>query len=164
MPRKEPNTGKGGKLVKINYENHPLISLHKAVNMLFDDFFMSYEMVPLTTFEDLCTFQPSIDMADDGQTIKITAELPGLEMDEIELCVKQDCLSIEGNKKDAIETNKMDMYCMERSFGNFKRVIKLPQGIDIENVSATYRNGILSVILPRLKGHKTNRRVKINES
>jgi HSP20 family protein len=151
------------KRINITFENHPLVSLHKAVNQLFDDFYMSYEMMPLTTFEDLCTFQPHVDMADDGQVIRVTVELPGMEMDEIEVCVKSDCLTIQGNKKDIIRTDKMDMYCMERSFGNFNRVIKLPSGMDIKNVKASYRNGILSIVLPRMKGHK-HRRIKINGS
>jgi HSP20 family protein len=139
-----------------------MVSLHHAVNQLFDDFFMSFELMPLTEFEDLCAFIPRVDMTDDGQTIKVTVELPGMERDSIEVGVDSDRLTIRGNKAGDDTPQAASNYCMERVFGTFNRTIPLPKGIDTARASAVYRNGILIVTIPRRTGHKATKRIKIS--
>lgn len=151
-----------GKTVNIAYEDHPMASLHKAVNRLFDDFYMSFELIPFTEFEDLCVFLPRIDMSDNGQTLTITAELPGMERDAIEVCVEPNCVTIQGNKENESDVTGTSNYCMERIFGNFKRAIPLPHGMDTAHTRASYKNGILTVTIPRRKGYKAAHRIKIN--
>ena len=148
--------------VNIVYEDHPIVSLHHAVNRLIDDFFMSFELMPLTEFEDLCTFVPRVNMTDDGQVIKVTAELPGMDKEAIQVDVDSDCLMIRGNKTSEENTSTMSNYCMERIFGNFNRTIRLPKGVDTSRANAVYRNGILTVTIPRRKGYKAPRRIKIS--
>ena len=101
-------------------------------------------------------------MTDDGYAIKITAELPGMEKDAIEVGVDTDSLTIRGNKAGENNPSSMSNYCMERIFGNFNRTIPLPKGMDTLHASAVYRNGILTVTIPRSKGHKATKRIKIS--
>ena len=162
MQGKKSVPWKKSKTVNIVYEDHPMVSLHHAVNRLFDDFFMSFELMPLTEFEDLCTFVPRVNMTDDGQVIKVTAELPGMEKEAIEVNVDADCLTIRGNKSSEDDSSSSSRYCMERIFGSFNRTIKLPKGLNTSRASAVYRNGVLTVIIPRRKGDKPARRIKIS--
>jgi len=162
MQGKKNDPWKKPKTVRVTYEEHPMISLQHAVNKLFDDFFMSFELMPLSEFEDLCTFVPQVDMSDDGQVVRITAELPGMERDAIEVHVDSDTLVIRGDKASEDTSAHMSNYCMERIFGNFNRTIALPKGMDTSRAKASYRNGILSITIPRRKGYKTARRIKIN--
>jgi len=150
------------KTVRVTYEDHPMVSLQHAVNQLFDDFFMSFELMPLTEFEDLCAFTPRIDMTDDGQVVMVTAELPGMERDAIVVDVDSERLSIRGNKTGEDNPPTMSNYCMERIFGNFNRTITLPKGMDTSRTSAVYRNGILTITIPRRKGYKSTKRIKIS--
>ena len=152
-----------GRKIQVAYEDHPMVSLHHAVNQLFDDFFMSFELMPLTEFEDLCAFNPRVNVSDDGQVIKVTAELPGMEKDAIEVGVDSDHLTIRGNKASDETPPSMSNYCMERVFGNFKRSIDLPKGMDTSHASAVYRNGILTITIPRRKGYKAARRIKVSD-
>jgi len=156
VPWKKSNT------VRVTYEDHPMVSLQHAVNKLFDDFFMSFELMPLSEFEDLCAFVPRVDMTDDGQVVRITAELPGMERDAIEVHVDSDGLVIRGNKSSEDTSTSISNYCMERIFGNFNRTIALPKGLDTSRAKAIYRNGILSITIPRRKGYKPARRIKID--
>jgi hypothetical protein len=71
MPGKKNIALRKGKAVHIAYEDHPMVSLHHAVNQIFDDFFMSFELMPLTEFEELCTFIPKVDMTDDGMPSRL---------------------------------------------------------------------------------------------
>jgi len=151
------------KTVRIAYEDHPMVSLQKAVNKLFDDFFMSFELMPLTEFEDLCAFVPRVDMTDDGQAVRISAELPGMEKDAIEVNVDSDRLVISGNKSSDAHPASMSSYCMERIFGNFNRTIPLPKGMDTSRARAMYRNGILTITIPRRRGFRPARRIKIDD-
>lgn len=162
MQGKKNAPGSKLRTIDIAYEDHPMASLHHAVNQLFDDFFMSFELMPLTEFEDLCVFVPRVNMTDDGQVIKITAELPGMEKEAIEVNVDADCLTIRGKKSTEENSSSTSRYCMERIFGNFNRAIKLPKGVNASRASAVYRNGVLTVNIPRRKGYKSSRRIKIS--
>lgn len=140
-----------------------MASLQKAVNQLFDDFFISYELMPLTAFEEPCIFIPKINMSDDGQTVTITAELPGMDHTDVEVRYDRNTLIIQGHKKEESERGGLGSYCMERLYGDFRRVIPLPTGIDAAHIRATYRNGVLTVVLPRLSGRKPQKRITIKD-
>jgi HSP20 family protein len=85
-----------------------------------------------------------------------------MEKDAIEVGVDTDSLTIRGNKAGEDNPSSMSNYCMERVFGNFSRTIPLPKGMDTLHASAVYRNGILTVTIPRSKGHKATKRIKIS--
>lgn len=161
MARKSVTPWKRGDPIPGSVEDHPMASLQKAVNQLFDDFFMSYELMPLTSFEEPCIFTPKINMSDDGQAITVTVELPGLNLADIEVHYDRDTLIVQGHKKEEDQRGGLGSYCMERLYGDFKRVIPLPSGIDAGNIHAAYRNGVLTVVLPRMSGKKPQKKITI---
>ncbi len=155
-------TGSGEVGMQNSADESPVYSLHRAVNQLFDDFFTSYDLSPFSMFEGIKTFTPSIDMQEDEKEIRIMAELPGMDENDIELSLNRDALTIKGEKKEESESSGSGNYYMERSFGSFKRVVPLPANVDTAKADATFKKGILTVRLPKLQADAgTARKISI---
>ena len=83
------------------------------------------------------------------EAYEITAELPGLDEKNIEVKLANGVLSIKGEKREEKEEKQKDYYRRERSFGSFERSFQVPEGIDTDKIAASFKNGILSVTLPK---------------
>jgi len=94
-------------------------------------------------------FQPRIDVVDDGHTLRITAELPGIGREEIRTSVEAGALVIRGEKKQDKHTEEDGCYRLERAHGAFMRRIPLPDGVDVEHINARFDNGVLTLTLPK---------------
>ena len=94
-------------------------------------------------------FQPRVDVTDDGDALRIVAELPGLTRNDVELEVIEDMLVLSGDKRIESTSDEKGCYRVERVFGHFQRAIPLPAGIDLERVEATFANGVLTVRVPK---------------
>ena len=94
---------------------------------------------------------------------KITAELPGMEENDIEVNVYDDVLTIKGEKKEATEEKK-DHYVSERHYGSFHRSFHIPDSIDANKIEASFRNGLLTVTLPKTaEGEKRAKNVEVKK-
>jgi HSP20 family protein len=127
----------------------PVRSLHRAVNQLFNDFFVSFDLAPFGMLEG-GTFAPSINMHEDDKNIRITAELPGMDAESIEINLSRDSLTLAGEKRAEKEESSQESYYMERTFGSFRRTIPLPAVIDRDKAEAEFKNGVLTITLPKL--------------
>jgi HSP20 family protein len=96
-------------------------------------------------------FQPRIDVVDDGDALRIVAELPGLNRDDVKLEIADNMLLLSGNKQIESKEEEKGCYRVERSFGQFQRAIPLPAGVDPDNAEAHFENGVLTVRMPRTK-------------
>jgi len=94
-------------------------------------------------------FEPRLDVVDQGHSLCLTVELPGMEREDVELTVEDDALVLRGEKKVAAQTAEEGCYRLERAYGHFQRVIPLPEGVDVEKVAATFAQGVLTVQLPK---------------
>src|SRR4051812_33742021 len=94
-------------------------------------------------------FVPSIDMKETAKEIRITAELPGLEEKDLEVSLLNRMLRITGEKREEHEEETGDTYQCERQFGRFERMIELPAEVDAEQVKASFKKGVLKVVLPK---------------
>ncbi len=92
--------------------------------------------------------QPSVNFFKDGETLILMAEVPGLTKDEIKVEVKDDIITLAG-KRSLNYPEDSSVHRIERRSHSFNRSIKLPIKVDTDHVRADYKNGILSVILPR---------------
>ncbi len=92
---------------------------------------------------------PAVDVTETDKTYEITAELPGMDEKNIEVKVADGVLTIEGEKQEEKEKKEKDYYLSERSFGSFQRSFKVPNGVDTDKIDATFKNGVLKVILPK---------------
>ena len=136
--------------------DHPVMSLHRDINRLFDDIFRGFFMPSLPSIGRSIGW-PRVELSENDKEIRVMAELPGLEEKDIEISLDDHQLVIRGEKKS--ETSDEERGYSERSYGRFERRIGLPSQIDEDKVEAAFRNGVLTVTVPRTpeaaKGRKT---------
>ena len=127
----------------------PLYSLQEEMNKLFEDFTRGFHRP--AWLEPLSEFNAKVDMKEDEKTVEVTAELPGVEMKDIEVNIQDRSLVIKGEKRSEKEEKEKSYYRMERSYGSFYRVLPLPCAIEKDSVNASYKDGVLKVTLPKAK-------------
>jgi HSP20 family protein len=137
----------------------PLEGLHREIDRLFDDFGMglwrspigrgAFGLEPMWRGEGTWGTVPAVDVVEKDQAYEITAELPGIEQKDIELKVSNGTLWIVGEKSEEKEEKKKGYYVSERRFGSFERSFVLPDSVDVDKVDAQFKNGVLTVILPK---------------
>ena len=103
---------------------------------------------------------PPLDIYETAEGIIVEAELPGADLESLEVTMTGGTLVIEGVKEESLEQGRVNFLCMERNFGAFRRMVPLLQPIDSSRVSAAYRKGILQVTIPKVS-EKRGQRKKI---
>ena len=116
------------------------------VERFFDDF--ARRRWP-ASFNGGEVFNPSIDVAETGDAIDVTAELPGCESKDVDISVTGRTMTIRGEKKSEKETKGKNWQMSERSYGSFSRVIPLEFSVDPAKVEATFDKGVLRVHVPK---------------
>ncbi len=107
-------------------------------------------------------FQPSIDIVDEGKHVKVSAELPGLDRDDIDLSVQDGVLLLRGEKRTEDESKEEGCYRLERYFGRFERAIPLPQDVDTARAEAHFDKGVLTVRFPKTAEVENPRRIPLS--
>lgn len=136
---------------------HPLVDFHQQVRRLFDDFYRDFELPlmgleqsrgPLGKFWQQAEY-PRMDYAETDKAITVTAELPGVSKDELQITVSDDILTIKGEKRQEKEEGKGRYHRTECYYGSFQRSFPLPCEVDGQKVEASFKNGVLSITLPK---------------
>jgi len=146
--RKEQAPRKRGDVTIDQEEEHPLTLFERNMNRMFDEFFGGFGLAP-TWESGWSAFSPQVDIVDSDQEIKVSVELPGLDEKDIDVSLSYDMLTISGEKHQEKEDKGKNHYRMERSYGSFKRAIPIPCEVNMEAIEATFKNGVLSVVLPK---------------
>lgn len=130
-------------------ERDPFLSLHREVNRLFDDVFRGFDgSLPATgRASPFGANWPSVEISDNDKEIRVTAEVPGLDEKDIEILLDDGVLTLRGEKRS--ETEDKDRQFSERYYGRFERRIPLGYEIEEDKVDARFKNGVLSVSLPK---------------
>ncbi len=104
-------------------------------------------------------FRPSMDVVRTDGHLVVTAELPGISPDDVDVSLDGDILVIKGEKNEEREVSEDDHYMHERTFGSFQRRITVPDGLSADAIEASYENGILTVevTLPEEKPAESKR-------
>ncbi len=123
-------------------ETSPVLALHREMNRLFDDFFRGFDL-PLASSPGWSTGWPRVEVSETEKEVKVVAELPGMEEKDVELTLREGVLTLRGEKR--AETNG-SVYS-ERWHGAFQRSIDLGPDVDPEKVTASFKNGALTVAL-----------------
>lgn len=113
---------------------------------------LSLRSVPRGTF-------PAINVYDQGQALVLTAEAPGMKIDDIELTVMGDSLTLKGERK-VEESEQERYYRRERPMGTFTRTVTLPTPVEMDSVKAEYRDGVLRVYMEKAEEAKA-KKIKI---
>ncbi len=97
---------------------------------------------------------PLLDIKEDKVKYTIDVEVPGINKDDLKISIKKDNLVIQGEKKEEKKKEEESYLRVERSYGNFMRSVKLPTEVNQSQIAAKYNNGVLKIILPKIKKEK----------
>jgi len=138
-------------------ETNPFLALHREMNRLFDDAFRSFDIAP---FSSQAMGWPNVEVNETGNVVKVIAELPGLEEEDVNLELRDGLLTISGEKRS--ETEDKERRFSERYYGRFERSVPIDD-VDQDKVEASFKNGVLTVTLPKLPtAQQKVKRIAIN--
>jgi len=123
-------------------------SLQERINRMFDD---TIRTLHPTDGEELekGTWAPAVDIYETNDSFVVSADLPGLNKDEIQIDLKDNTLTLKGEKKFEEKVSKDNYIRVERAYGSFVRSFTLPQNVDPEKIKAKYKEGVLEITIPK---------------
>ena len=136
-----------------------LVSIRDEMNSLFDSFFSGLAEPRKGLLEG--EWAPSVDVTETKDDITVTAELPGVKQEEVDIAITDDVLTLKGEKKEEKEVKEKNYHRIERSYGSFQRSIGLPVGVQADKAKATYKDGILKITVPKVEEAKP-KQIKID--
>ena len=122
----------------------------------------SGQIAPYENRSNVLSWFPAVEVQEREGQLVVRADIPGLNADDIRLELDDGQLVISGERTQEHEENEGGIYRTERSYGVFRRVIALPEGVDVEHATATFDNGVLEVTIPA-PGRSRGRRLEIRE-
>ncbi len=126
----------------------------------FGDVERFFEDFPLTTFKDLGT-DLAVDVYEEGENVMAKMNIPGVDPEKINVSVEDNMLRVSGAHEEEKEEKQKHYYHKEIKKGSFERVIALPQDVQKDKVSAEYKNGTLTVTLPKANKEIASRKISI---
>ncbi len=136
----------------------PLQELKKEMDRIWQEFFGKSL---LTERWEGVEWVPAIDISETDDEVIVKMDVPGVKPEDMEITLSDDVLIIKGEKKKETEEKKENFYRMERYYGSFMRSIELPCGVEENKISATYKDGVLKIVLPK-KPEERKKVIKIN--
>ncbi|WP_454783698.1 Hsp20/alpha crystallin family protein [Legionella sp. WA2024007413] len=140
---------KKGTPISIEHPHNPFLSLQQEVDKAFQDF---YEMFSpnrsMEQFENL-NLMPSMDLVEDKDHFTIQMEMPGMDEKDITVSLRDNSLTITGEKSTSKKNEKKKYISREISYGKYERSLSLPSTIDINKAKATFKKGMLWIELPK---------------
>lgn len=122
------------------------VTLQDRMNQFLSDTLNNYETENGRLVQD---WVPAVDVYEDAEAIQLKAELPGMEMKEIEVRIENNALEIRGEKKIEQTEKKENYHRIERVFGRFSRSFRLPNTVAQDKIKAKYDRGVLTITLPK---------------
>ena len=133
---------------------YPIWSLREDIDRVFDSYFRGWP--GLSGFEfgfppgsAPMDVSPKVDVGETDTAYEIAVELPGLDDEDVEVSLRDDLLTISGEKKTEREEKKKDFFLSERRYGAFKRSFRLPAEVEADKIKAEMDRGVLSITLPK---------------
>lgn len=106
-------------------------------------------------------WMPAFDISESEKEYKVSAELPGIDIKDLEVTLNEGVLTIKGEKRQESEEKEDNHLRIERSYGSFDRSFRLPEGVESNKINANYKDGILSLTIPKAKETKA-KKIKIS--
>jgi len=123
-----------------------LVTLREKMNRLFEEAFTGRgEEKDLVSG----TWTPSVDIYETENSLVLTAEVPGIKEDDVEIKIEDNTLILQGERKFEKETKEESYHRIERSYGSFYRSFTLPSSIDQDKIQAEHENGVLRITMPK---------------
>lgn len=154
-------------------EWRPFDSLRREIDKVFDDFKvgawrhpfgrLAFDVEPL--WQSGLERAPAVDIVDKDKVYEITAELPGIDANNIDVKFADGTLTIKGEKTEEKEEKKKDYYLSERRYGSFQRSFRVPNGVDADKIEANFKNGVLKLTLPKTaEAQKAEKKITIKQA
>jgi HSP20 family protein len=139
--------GWGGSMLPGRPSNDdPFVRLWNEVDQLFSNVARG---TGLTEWPQVGDIGLPVEVTDTGTELKVVAELPGVDEKDVSVELQGGTLTIKGEKKATTERKDEGYYLAERRYGTFTRTLRLPHAVEADKVQATFKNGVLTVTLPK---------------
>lgn len=140
---------------------NPFMSLQKEMNHLFDNFFDDLSVSPFR--EQWGHTFPQVNIKENDKQIEVSAELPGLDQNDVDISIYNNVLTLRGEKKQEKEDKEGEYYHRECSYGSFHRDIALPGEVNENKVKADFKKGVLKITLPKKEeAQRTAKKIDIS--
>ena len=133
----------------------PMLQIHRDIDHLFDQFFRGWGFPQAGGFGRFVDFgadtlfRPKVDLSAEEKQYLLTVEIPGVSEKDVTVDISNNTMTIKGEKKQEKEEKDKNYYRIERSYGSFQRVLSLPDDVDQDTIKASFKNGVLSITMPR---------------
>jgi HSP20 family protein len=143
-------------MIRRQEDGDPFMPFRRQMNRLFDDFFTGPMLprlpmaAPGPVLEVVVT--PQIEVSETEKEVQVTAELPGIDPNNVEVSLADDVLTIRGEKQQQQKSDQeqgRDYHLTERSYGTFARYLRLPFHADPGKIQASFKDGVLTVVIPK---------------
>ena len=128
-----------------------LFNLHNQMGRVFGDLLSSNDS---ESTEENSSWLPTVDISENDSGFEIHAELPGVSQEDVQVSVTDNLLTIKGEKNQKRETESKSYHRIERQYGTFQRSFTLPRHVDTGNIKADYKDGILTLTIPKAEAAK----------
>ena len=125
------------------------VPVHRLFNTLFD--------TPTVASPQARRFAPATDLIESDSHYILRADLPGLSEDDVNVELDGNVLTVSGERRSSSEDRKAGYYRVERSYGSFRRAVRLPEGVDAEAINATFDKGVLEITVPKPEAAKPHK-------
>jgi HSP20 family protein len=126
--------------------NMGMPTIHDEMERVFDNFFgLDRKRTELERFD----WTPRVNVVEHEDRFEITAEIPGMNKEDVQIELHDNLMTIKGEKQYEKEEKESNYHICERSYGTFQRSFALPQNVKDDNIEAEYNNGVLTVNLPK---------------
>ena len=107
-------------------------------------------------------YSPRMDVIESDTAFELELDLPGVKPSDVNIDIEEDHVMVHGKREQKETPEGVERQRSERSFGDFKRTVKLPKMIDKDSITANFEDGVLSIVMPKMAEKKTSRRVEIS--
>ena len=128
---------------------NPFDTMRHVMNRMVDAFLEPISrLTPPELRVPIRRFVPSIDVIEGDEDVRIDVEAPGMRPEDLSVMVSGESVIIRGEKKPE-KSEGVGVHRAERAYGSFRRVVPLPAEVDKEQIDASFKNGVLSIVLPK---------------
>lgn len=141
----------------------PFAQMRAEMDRLFENF-IGRGVFGTPVQSQVTQLTPSIDVRENEKEIVIDAELPGMNENDVQIVVREGVVSLKGEKKSERDEKKDTYHLVERSYGSFERLFRLPEGVNEEQIKADFNSGVLHVVIPkRPEAIKAEKKISIGK-
>ncbi|MGV3278812.1 Hsp20/alpha crystallin family protein [Rickettsiales bacterium LUAb2] len=148
MDSKNWITKRNNSLMNNNQSNNYISNFHHEIDSLFDSFFHNFAFPSIRSNNNL-SFSPNVDIVENDKEYQLILEVPGVNENDLKINLENNKLTVSGEKKQDNNSNNQNYHRSERFYGSFQRSFNLPEDSNLNNIDASFKNGILTISIAR---------------